>query len=320
MEHDVESLVIGLDLGGTNSVFGIVNRKGEVLVTTSIKTQVFKDVESYVDACVNALVLIVEEVGGMKKVRGMGIGAPGANYYRGTIEHAANLVWVKGVVPLAGMFADKLGIPVAITNDAKAAAIGESKYGVAVGMRNFIEITLGTGIGSGIVADGHLLYGCDGLAGELGHLIVRPGGRPCGCGRRGCLETYCSATGMVRTAREMLDAADKQSSLSKIPRADLTSLDIYQAAKNGDALAKEIFCKTGKMIGEACANFTTFLSPEAFVFFGGLANAGELLFQPMIEAYDKNVLSLYKGRAKFLRSGLDGAKAAILGASALAWT
>ncbi len=319
MEHDVRSLVVGLDLGGTNSVFGIVDRKGEVLTTTSIKTQAFQDVDSYVDACVKALMPIVDEFGGIKNFQGMGIGAPSANYYHGTIEYAANLPWAKGVVPLADMFSEKLGIPVAITNDANAAAMGEMKYGVAKGMKNFIVITLGTGVGSGIVANGQVIYGCDGLAGELGHMMVRENGRSCGCGRKGCLETYCSATGVVRTAIEVLQSVDTTSSLRNIAEDKLTSFDVYQAAKKGDSLAIEIFHKTGEMIGEACANFSTFLSPEAYVFFGGLANAGDLLFEPMKEAYDKNVLHLYKGKAKFLQSGLDGAQAAILGASALGW-
>jgi len=319
MEHDVKSLVIGLDLGGTNSVFGIVDRKGEVLTTTSIKTQAFEDVESYVDASVKAVMQIVEQVGGILKIRAMGIGAPSANYYHGTIEHAANLPWGKGIVPLADMFSKRLGIPVAMTNDANAAAMGEMKYGVAVGMKNFVEITLGTGVGSGIVANGQLLYGCDGFAGELGHIIIDPNGRPCGCGRKGCLETYCSATGVVRTAIEMLEKSDIQTSLRDIPTDNLTSLAIYEAATAGDTLAKEIFKVTGETIGKACADFSAFLSPEAYIFFGGLAHAGVLLFEPMKKAYDEKVLSLYQGKAKFLTSGLHGASAAILGASALGW-
>lgn len=319
MEHDVKSLVIGLDLGGTNSVFGIVDRRGEVLATTSIKTQAFLQVETYVEESVKAVMQIVEQVGGMKKIRAMGIGAPCGNYYKGTIEHAANLPWAKGIVPLTDMFREKLGIPVVITNDAKAAAMGEMKYGVAVGMKNFVELTLGTGVGSGIVANGQLLYGSDGFAGELGHMIVEPEGRPCGCGRRGCLETYCSATGVVRTAKAMMEDVNKVTSLRDIPQDKLTSYDIYQAAKAGDVLAKDVFLQTGKRIGMACANISTFLSPEAFIFFGGLAQAGDLLLQPIQKAYDEYVLSLYKGKAKFLLSGLDGAKAAILGASAIAW-
>lgn len=319
MEHDVKSYVIGLDLGGTNSVFGIVDRSGKVLATTSIKTQAYQDVDAYVGASVEALMQIVNQVGGLEQIQAMGIGAPSANYYKGTIEHAANLVWAKGIVPLADMFSQKLGIPVAITNDANAAALGEMNYGVAVGMKNFIEITLGTGVGSGIVANGQLLYGSDGFAGELGHMVVKPEGRQCGCGRKGCLETYCSATGVVRTTLEMLQSSDAKTPLRDIARGELTSLDVYRAATQGDEFAIEVFRRTGEAIGEACANIATFLSPEAFVFFGGLANAGDLLFKPMEEAYDKHVLYLYKGKAKFLKSGLDGASAAILGASAIGW-
>ena len=319
MEYLKKSLVIGLDLGGTNSVFGIVDRKGKVLTTTSIKTQSFFDVESYIDASIKALTPMIEKVGGIINIQGMGIGAPSANYYHGTIEYAANLSWAKGVVPLASIFAERLGIPVAITNDANAAAMGEMKYGVAIGMKNFIEITLGTGVGSGIIANGQLLYGCDGFAGELGHMTVRPQGRLCGCGRKGCFETYCSATGVVRTAIETLNSTKSASSLREITPNELTSFAVYKAAKNGDPIAQEIFRKTGEIIGEACANFSTFLSPEAFVFFGGLANADDLLLKPIEEAYNRNVLSLYKGKAKFLKSGLQGAEAAILGASALGW-
>ena len=227
--------------------------------------------------------------------------------------------WAKGIVPLADMFASRLDIPVAITNDANAAAMGEMIYGEAVGMKNFVELTLGTGVGSGIVANGQLIYGCDGFAGELGHMIVEPEGRPCGCGRKGCLETYCSATGVVRTTVAMLEESTDATSLRDIPREELTSYDVYKAAMAGDAMAQEVFRQTGRRIGVACANIATFLSPEAFIFFGGLAQAGDLLFRPMEEAYNENVLSLYKGKAKFLKSGLDGAKAAVLGASAIAW-
>ena len=262
---------------------------------------------------------IVEQVGGMEKIHAMGIGAPGGNYYNGTIEQAANLAWAKGVVPLADMFANRLNIPVAITNDANAAAMGEMIYGEAVGMKNFVELTLGTGVGSGIVANGQLIYGCDGFAGELGHMVVEPEGRPCGCGRKGCLETYCSATGVVRTTVAMLEESTEPTSLRDIPREELSSYEVYKAAMAGDAMAQEVFRQTGRRIGVACANIATFLSPEAFIFFGGLAQAGDLLFRPMEEAYNENVLSLYKGKAKFLKSGLDGAKAAVLGASAIAW-
>lgn len=319
MEYGAKSLVIGLDLGGTNSVFGIIDREGKVLTTTSIKTQGYQNVESYVEDSVKSVMQIVEQVGGMEKINAMGIGAPGGNYYNGTIEQAANLAWAKGVVPLADMFAIRLNIPVAITNDANAAAMGEMIYGEAVGMKNFVELTLGTGVGSGIVANGQLIYGCDGFAGELGHMVVEPEGRPCGCGRKGCLETYCSATGVIRTTVAMLEESTEPTSLRDIPREELSSYEVYKAAMAGDAMAKEVFRQTGRRIGVACANIATFLSPEAFIFFGGLAQAGDLLFHPMEEAYNENVLSLYKGKAKFLKSGLDGAKAAVLGASAIAW-
>lgn len=319
MEYGAKSLVIGLDLGGTNSVFGIIDREGKVLTTTSIKTQGYQNVESYVEDSVKAVMQIVEQVGGMEKIHAMGIGAPCGNYHNGTIEQAANLAWAKGIVPLADMFVSRLNIPVAITNDANAAAMGEMIYGEAVGMKNFVELTLGTGVGSGIVANGQLIYGCDGFAGELGHMVVEPEGRPCGCGRKGCLETYCSATGVVRTTVAMLEESTEPTSLRDIPREELSSYEVYKAAMAGDAMAQEVFRQTGRRIGVACANIATFLSPEAFIFFGGLAQAGDLLFWPMEEAYNENVLSLYKGKAKFLKSGLDGAKAAVLGASAIAW-
>ena len=319
MEYGAKSLVIGLDLGGTNSVFGVVDSKGEIIATTSIKTQAYPSVDQYIMESVKAIKQIAEQVGGMEKIRAMGIGAPCGNYYKGTIEHAANLVWAKGIVPLANMFVNELGIPVVVTNDAKAAAMGEMKYGVAVGMNNFVELTLGTGVGSGIVANGQLIYGFDGFAGELGHMIVEPDGRPCGCGRKGCLETYCSATGVVRTAIAMLEESSEATSLRDIATDKLTSYEVYKAAMAGDTMAQEVFKQTGRRIGIACANIATFLSPEAFIFFGGLAQAGELLLRPIEEAYNENVLSLYKGKARFLMSGIDGAKAAILGASAIAW-
>lgn len=319
MEYGAKSLVIGLDLGGTNAVFGVVDSQGEIIATTSIKTQAYPSVDQYIMESVKAIKQIAEQVGGMEKIRAMGIGAPCGNYYKGTIEHAANLVWAKGIVPLANMFVNELGIPVVVTNDAKAAAMGEMKYGVAVGMNNFVELTLGTGVGSGIVANGQLIYGFDGFAGELGHMIVEPDGRPCGCGRKGCLETYCSATGVVRTAIAMLEESPEATSLRDIATDKLTSYEVYKAAMAGDTMAQEVFKQTGRRIGIACANIATFLSPEAFIFFGGLAQAGELLLRPIEEAYNENVLSLYKGKARFLMSGLDGAKAAILGASAIAW-
>ncbi len=313
--------VIGLDLGGTNSVFGIVDSRGDIKATTAIKTQAYDNVEDYVNACVDALHIIIDQVGGIEKIKAMGIGAPNANYYKGTIEHAPNLVWGKGVVPLADMLSQSLGIPVAMTNDANAAAIGEMAYGVARGMKNFIVITLGTGVGSGIVVNGELVYGSDGFAGELGHVTMVRGeeGRLCGCGRKGCLEAYCSATGVARTAREILAKTSEPSLLRDIKPEELTSLDVSIAAGKGDKIANEIFEFTGKMLGEACADFTAFSSPEAFIFFGGLVKAGDLIMEPIKKAYDAHVLNIFKGKAQFLVSGLEGASAAVLGASAIGW-
>ena len=314
--------VIGLDLGGTNSVFGIVDSRGDIKTTTAVKTQVYEKVEDYVDACVDALQVIIDQVGGIEKIKSMGIGAPNGNFYTGTIEFAPNLKWGhSGIVPLARMFSDKLGIPVALTNDANAAAVGEMTYGAARGMKNFIEITLGTGVGSGIVVNGQIVYGCDGFAGELGHVIVNRGAdaRPCGCGRKGCLETYCSATGVARTARELLEKTSRPSLLRELDPAKITSLDVSIAAGKGDEMAKEIYDFTGRILGEACADFTAFSSPEAFIFFGGMTKAGDLIMKPIKEAYDKNVLNIFKGKAKFLFSSLDGSSAAVLGASAIGW-
>jgi len=268
------------------------------------------------------LQVIIDQVGGIEKIKAMGIGAPNGNYYNGTIEFAPNLAWAHdGVVPLAKLFSEKLGgLPVGLTNDANAAALGEMAYGVARGMKNFIVITLGTGVGSGIVVNGQLVYGCDGFAGELGHVtMVRHDGRSCGCGRTGCLEAYCSATGVARTAREMLAKSEEPSSLREYKPEDITSLEVSIAAGKGDALARRVYDFTGKMLGEACADFTAFSSPEAFIFFGGLTKAGDLIMKPIEESYNEHVLKIFRGKAKFLVSGLDGSSAAVLGASAIGW-
>ena len=321
-QQGIKPYVIGLDLGGTNSVFGIVDARGEIKATTAIKTGGYDKVEDYVASCVDALQVIIEQVGGIDKIKAMGIGAPNGNYYNGTIEFAPNLSWAKnGVVPLAKMFSDALGIPVALTNDANAAAIGEMVYGVARGMKNFIVITLGTGVGSGIVVNGQLLYGHDGFAGELGHVTMVRGaeGRSCGCGRTGCLEAYCSATGVARTAREILSKTDRPSILRELNPEDITSLEVSIAAGKGDELAKEIYEFTGKMLGDACADFAAFSSPEAFIFFGGMVKAGDLIMEPIKRAYNSHVMNIFKGKAQFLVSGLDGASAAVLGASAIGW-
>ncbi len=302
-------------------MFGIVDSRGEIRATTAIKTQGYPDVKDYVRASVEALQVIIDEVGGIDTIEAMGIGAPNGNYYNGTIEFAPNLEWGRnGVVPLAQLFSDALGVPVALTNDANAAAIGEMIYGVARGMKNFIVITLGTGVGSGIVINGQLVYGCDGFAGELGHVIMRrENGRLCGCGRHGCLEAYCSATGVARSARELLATRKDKSLLRDLDPEKITSLDVSIAAGKGDALAKEIYERAGEMLGEACADFAAFSSPEAFIFFGGMTKAGDLIMDPIKRSYDEHVLPIFRGKAKFLISGLNGASAAVLGASAVGW-
>ena len=312
--------VIGLDMGGTNSVFGIVDARGNIKAQTVIKTRGYKNVEEYVKTAVEALQPALEVVGGIEMIKGMGIGAPNANYYTGTIDNAANLEW-KGIVPIAKLFSDALGVPVRVTNDANAAAMGEMTYGAARGMKNFIMITLGTGVGSGIVCDGRVIYGSDGFAGELGHVIVDHSeqARPCGCGRKGCLETYCSATGVARTARHLLESSPEASLLRTLTVDEITSFDVFQAAEAGDKLAPEIFEETGRRLGAACADFAAFSSPEAFIFFGGLTKAGDYIMDPIKRAYDENVLFVYKGKAKLLVSTLNGSEAAVLGASALGW-
>lgn len=320
METVEQPYVIGLDMGGTNSVFGIVDQRGTIKMQTAIETKAYPDIRDYVKASVDALAPALDVIGGIGKIRGMGIGAPNGNYYTGNIEYAANLVW-EGVVPIVRLFEEALGIPVKVTNDANAAAMGEMTYGVARGMKNFIMITLGTGVGSGIVVDGNVVYGSDGFAGELGHVIIDRSekARSCGCGRKGCLETYCSATGVARTARELLVTSPMPSLLRELDPEKITSLNVFQAAEAGDELAKQIFDYTGRILGEACANFAAFNTPEAFVFFGGLTKAGDYLMKPLRQAYDENILSIFKGKAKLLVSTLNGSEAAVLGASALGW-
>ena len=310
--------VIGVDLGGTNTVFGIVDARGNVVVNASIKTAVHNEIELYLDDLVVGLNMLIEQVGGKDKIRGIGVGAPNGNYFNGSIEFAPNLPW-KGKIPLAQMIQERIGIPVALTNDANAAAIGEMTYGAARGMKDFIVISLGTGVGSGIVVGGQLVYGHDGFAGELGHMIVRRNGRMCGCGRQGCLETYTSATGVARTAREYLSIRSDESLLRSVDVDAITSKDVYDAAMQGDALALEIFEATGAILGESFADFVTFSSPEAIILFGGLTKSGDLLMNPIKHHMEKNLLPIYKGKTKLLFSQLKESDAAVLGASALGW-
>lgn len=307
--------LIGVDLGGTNTVFGIVDTNGNIVCENSIKTQAYPDIHDFVDACVECINPLIAQVGGSQQIGGMGIGAPNANFYTGTIEEAPNLPW-KGKVPLAQMLSDRLGLKVVMTNDANAAAMGEMAYGAARGMRHFVVITLGTGVGSGIVIDGKLVYGSDGFAGELGHMLVdnSPNARQCGCGRRGCLETYCSARGIVRTAQEQIEAG-----CPTLLRGveELSALEIFKAAKQGDEVAIETFRRTGETLGAACANITTFCSPEAYIFFGGPMHSHEFIFPTLIETYNRQVLPIYRNRCRFLLSELMDRNAAVLGAAAL---
>lgn len=312
--------VVGMDIGGTNTVFGVVDSRGNILETDSIKTGDYALIEAYIEAVCAKLIPLINKHGGAEKFRGIGIGAPNANYYKGTIEHAPNLPW-KGIIPLAEIFKNKTGIPVALTNDANAAALGEMTYGAARGMKDFIMITLGTGVGSGIVINGQMVYGHDGFAGELGHVTVdnSADARLCGCGHKGCLETYCSATGVARTAREVLIANAEPSLLREIPAEKITSKDVYDAAVKGDKAAMEIFNRTGQMLGKSIANFIAFSSPEAIVLFGGLTKAGDYIMAPIRQAVEENVMTIFKGKTKILISELKDADAAVLGASALGW-
>jgi glucokinase len=311
---------IGVDIGGTNTKCGIVNRRGEVLQYEQLSTPEYENPEAFVDALCVRLNLMIEKVGGVELIKGIGIGAPNGNYYTGTIEYAPNLRWV-GVVPLADMVSERMGLATALTNDANAAAVGEMQYGAAKGMRDFITITLGTGVGSGIVANGQLIYGHDGFAGELGHTIIRPGGRPHWSTQlSGSLEAYASATGVVLTAKEMLqNEPDKPSMLRKYNQEELTSKQIFDCAMQGDEISQAVYRFTGQILGESLANFVMFSSPEAIILFGGLIKAGALIFDPTIEHMELNLLPIFKNKVKVIKSDLHEADAAILGASALVW-
>lgn len=309
---------LGMDIGGTNTVCGVVDREGKVICSDSIKTQKYPVLEDYIAALAEMINGLCEKVGGKDKVDGLGVGAPNGNFYTGRIELAPNLPW-KGIIEFAKLVSDAIGLPVHLTNDANAAALGEMAYGVAKGMKHFIMITLGTGVGSGIVIDGKMVYGHDGFAGELGHVIVKEGGRTCGCGRKGCLEAYCSATGIARTAREYVENTTTPSLLRNIKPEEITSKDIYDAAVQGDEMAIQIFKETGTILGKALANMIVFSSPEAIVLFGGLAKAGDFIMKYTREAMEENCLAIFKGKTQLLLSGLKDADAAVLGASALGW-
>ena len=312
--------VVGVDVGGQTSKIGVVDARGDVLVQSVIRTDGHSDAADFVAdlaAAIKELVVKADKVG---QIRGIGVGAPNGNYYTGEIAFAPNLEWAANeAVPFSRMLSEALGgIPVSLTNDANAAAVGEMTYGAAKGMKDFIMITLGTGVGSGIVSNGQVVYGHDGFAGELGHTCaVRHNGRQCNCGKTGCLEAYCSAIGVARTAREWLDMTDEPSLLRELEK--ITSKDVYEAAKEGDALALRVFNFTGAMLGRSLADFIEFSAPEAIVLFGGLARSKEFIYEPTYKAMNENVLPLWKGKVDLLFSQLKESDAAILGASALAW-
>lgn len=312
--------VMGVDIGGTNTVFGIVDARGNVVASGSIKTQKHADFDSYMEELHAEMERLIKANDAEDKIQGIGIGAPNANYYTGEIQNPPNLPW-GDVIPLAEKMSKAFGgIPVAITNDANAAALGEMTYGAARGLKDFIMITLGTGVGSGIVINGQLVYGHDGFAGELGHLVVkRNNGRICGCGRTGCLEAYCSATGVARTAREFLELRSEPSLLRNLSVEDITSKDVYDVAMQGDKMAQEIFEYTAKILGDALADMVAFSSPQAIILFGGLAKSGDLLLKPLKEEFEKALFPIFKGKCKILVSELKEADAAVLGASALGW-
>lgn len=316
-----KQFVVGVDVGGQTTKIGVVDARGDILAQTVIRTDTYgADADAYLDALAAAVKGCIKEAGKEGEIRGIGVGAPNGNYYTGEVSFAPNLAWAAGK---AVKFAEKLsertdGIPVSLTNDANAAAVGEMTYGAARGMKNFIMITLGTGVGSGVVIDGKVVYGSDGFAGELGHVtVVRNNGRTCGCGRTGCLEAYCSAIGVARTAREWLEMSDEPSLLRECD--NITSKDVYEAAKEGDKLAIKVFDYTATLLGRTFADFIAFSAPEAIVLFGGLARSKEFLYEPMLKAMNDNVLKIWKDKVKIIFSSLKESDAAILGASALAW-
>ena len=315
----LQALSIGIDIGGTGTKFGIVDRDGNVLFSDEMSTKKHAEVNSFIDELYASLAVLIEKAGGVGRMKGIGVGAPNGNFYTGTIEYAPNLPW-KGIIPLANLIENKFKLPVTLTNDANAAAIGEMMYGAAKGMKDFIMITLGTGVGSGIVANGKLIYGHDGFAGELGHTIVIPDGRlhP-GTGKKGSLESYCSATGVRNTAIEILENSDRPSSLRNVPIDELDSKKVYEAAIEGDEVARYIFDFTGRILGLALANAVMFSSPEAIILFGGLTKAGDLILKPTREHMEANLIQVFQNKVKILISHLKESDAAILGGSALVW-
>lgn len=309
--------VLGIDIGGTNTVFGFVDRNGKYITGSSVPTNAEEPAEQLFKRLFQKVDVVLKEISGKYDFVGIGIGAPNANYYKGTVELPPNLKW--GTVNVLEIVKKYYNIPSAITNDANAAAIGEMLFGSAKGLKDFIIITLGTGLGSGIVVNGELIYGHDGFAGELGHVIVIPDGRECGCGRKGCLETYASASGIRRTVFELLCNLTTASILRDIPFNDLTSKAIYDAAVKNDPIAIAAFNVTGETLGRSLANYVTHTSPEAIILFGGLAASGKYILDPTLKSMESNMLNIFKNKVKILISNIESGNAAVLGAAALIW-
>lgn len=314
-----QQLAIGIDIGGTNTKYGLVNHRGEILEKGDLRTDAYPTIEAFIDALYETLSPIINSIPDGHEIKGIGIGAPNGNYYKGTIEYAPNLHW-KGIIYLTDLITNRFNLPSSLTNDANAAAVGEMMYGAARGMRDFIMITLGTGVGSGIVANGQLIYGHDGFAGELGHTIIRPGGRKhWSTSLDGSLEAYCSATGITISAKEIIEQSNEPSLLRNFKPEEITSKRVYECAIQGDKISAEVYRYTGQILGEALANFIMFSSPEAIILFGGVIKAGDLLLQPTREHMEKNLLPIFQNKVKLIFSELKEADAAILGASALVW-
>lgn len=313
-------VALGIDIGGTNTDFAFIDRQGHFLAEESISTVGFPEPDVYVATLMDKIKLVKEQFSEPLEVVGIGIGAPMGNINKGTIEYPADLPW-KGIIPLADLVSKHTSLPILVTNDANAAAVGEMVYGNAKGMKNFVVITLGTGLGSGIVVDGKLVYGQDGFAGEIGHTIVRPGrtNRECGCGRMGCLETYVSATGLKRTLFKIMADSIEGSELRDISFNEMTALHIAEAAERGDVLAIRAFDQTGEMLGLKLADVVAHINPEAIFLFGGLTLAKGLILEPTIRSFEENLLFVYRGKVKLMASGLNSKNSAVLGASALAW-
>ena len=307
-------LSIGIDIGGTNTVFGLVNIHGVCISQDKIKTSDFPNVQDFVNFVSLKIKKLISQIPS-SYIKGMGIGAPNGNFYSGTIDFAPNLKW-NGVIPLVKLFSKHFEIPIILTNDANAAAMGEHIYGAAKGIDDFVMVTLGTGLGSGFIVKGEMVYGHDGFAGELGHTIIEINGRTCGCGRNGCLETYASASGIVITAKELIEAG-YQTSLSSL--SEITSKSISEAAKRGDEISLKVFDMTAEKLGFALANTVAITSPKLIVLFGGLAQSRDLIVKPTQEYMEHYLLDIYKNKVKIVTSQLKGSHAAILGASSLVW-